>query len=476
MYSNPHPAKMEKRCIAGSIRVLIILEILDIFKKVDAVELLDHREGAGMDVFYVITPVMYLVLALIWFFILLFCIVRLKQGRLRGQIFFIILIIFAIEAFRTLFESLYFGVMSSSRFGILPNGLFTLLSQPGLVSIPKILNVLAAVLILVLLLRYWIPNENRFLTEQQARLREFEENQELKKRTGERLRVEQTLRESEQSMGAILKAAPIGITICQPDGRFVMVSDDFQKVMGYDEKELQSLRFVDITHPEDRPDTEAAAARVVAGEMDHYELDKRYVKKDGNVLWGRLRAAAVRDSEGTLRQWIGLIEDITEKKKYQEQMARLVQAIESTGDGIGITDQDGNAVYLNRAMKELIGYDVEELNSAGGPPIIYTDKKKAEEALVSSFSGTAWKGEMELTAQNGRVTPVESDAAPIFSEDGQVIGVIGVHRDISERKLTEKNVARPTVVHSTDSEPQSHFYLRPRSGGTPQLVYERSGR
>jgi PAS domain S-box-containing protein len=390
-------------------------------------------------------PLAYLLLIVIWSVVLVFCLIRLKQGRLRARLFSIILIVFAIEAFRTLFESAFFGIMLSSQFGILPGGIFSFLSAPYLMAIPKILNVLAAVIILALLLWYWIPSESQFLTDQRSQRREIEESKIRVKRSEERLLAEQAFRESEQRMGAILRAAPIGITVCEPDGRFVMVSDDFQGALGYTEEELQSLRFIDITHPDDRADTEASTAKVIAGESDGYEFEKRYLKKDGSVLWGHVRVAAVRDPDGILRNWIGLIEDITEKKKYQEQMVRLVHAIESTSDGIGITDQEGNAIYMNRAMHALIGYNIDELNAAGGPPTLYTDKNKAEEAVKSAFSGVAWKGEMELISKSGRLTPVEADAAPIFNDNGQVIGVIGVHRDISERKLAEKTLRAQQV-------------------------------
>ena len=390
-----------------------------------------------MEAFKTITPVTYLLLSVIWFVILAFCLFRLKQGRLRTRLFTILLIIISIEAFRTLFESVYFGALRSAQFGILPEHVYTFLAQPDLIAIPKVFNVLAATVIFVLLLQQWLPSETRYLDDQRQI---SEENKLLAGRAEEGLLAEKALRESEQLMGVVLRAAPIGIAICQADGRFMEVSDYFQTIIGYSDEELRALRFIDLTHPDDRRDTEAAVSRVEEGEADLYEFDKRYLKKDGEVLWCHVRAAAVRGPDGAIRHWIGLIEDITEKRKYQEQMARLIHAIESTGDAIGIADHDGKAIFMNRAMREMIGQDVDELNAAGGPLILYVDKDKSREVFASAFSGITWKGEMQIHHKKGRITPVDTVAAPIFKDDGRVIGVIGVLRDISERKLVESTL------------------------------------
>jgi diguanylate cyclase (GGDEF)-like protein len=126
-------------------------------------------------VFRFLTPASYWLLIALWAFILVFYVRRLYSPQVRDRLVAILLIILAIDAFRTLFESTYFGAWYTAKAGWLPESLHALLERPEFVFVPKALNVIAATLIIGILLRRWIPQEER---ERQRQARQMEEMEE----------------------------------------------------------------------------------------------------------------------------------------------------------------------------------------------------------------------------------------------------------------------------------------------------------
>ena len=106
------------------------------------------------------------------------------------------------------------------------------------------------------------------------------------------------------------------------DGRFLVVNSQLCQMLGYTEDELTRLTFVDITHPDHVTQDLEAVRRLYAGEIPYYKSEKRYIKKDGDVLWGNLTAAAIRDAEGKLLYTLPMIEDITDRKRSEEALSR----------------------------------------------------------------------------------------------------------------------------------------------------------
>ena len=113
-----------------------------------------------MNIFSFLTPGIYWLLIVMWFFILFFYVKRLKTGRVKGQLLNVLLIILAIDAFRTLFESVYFGAWYTSLAGFLPQYVYRFLVRPELVFISKILNAVAAAAVVIIILIYqWLSEE-----------------------------------------------------------------------------------------------------------------------------------------------------------------------------------------------------------------------------------------------------------------------------------------------------------------------------
>jgi len=142
----------------------------------------------------------------------------------------------------------------------------------------------------------------------------------------QRLEAEEHLDDARTRLRNAFEHAPIGMALVAPDGRWLSVNPALCRITGYAEDELLARTFADITHPDDLDADSALAARVLAGEVDTYELDKRYVRRTGEVVWVRLSVSIVRQPAAPY--FIAQIQDITGARTADEQRARAAAELE----------------------------------------------------------------------------------------------------------------------------------------------------
>jgi PAS domain S-box-containing protein len=122
------------------------------------------------------------------------------------------------------------------------------------------------------------------------------------------------LAESEERFRRAFEGAAIGMAMVAPDGRWLRVNDSLTRLLGYTSDELLDLTFQDITHPDDLQRDLEAARDVLAGRVSWYHIEKRYIRKDGTIVWGLLAVSLVRDAAGSPAYFISQISDITATK------------------------------------------------------------------------------------------------------------------------------------------------------------------
>ncbi len=146
-------------------------------------------------------------------------------------------------------------------------------------------------------------------------------------------RLAAALRESEMRFRAIFAGAAIGIVLVDLAGRPVETNPAIERMLGYTRAELRGMVFTAVTHPDDVSADWALFAALVAGRRDAYQMEKRYLHKDGHVVWGNLTASLVRDENETPQFTIGMVEDITERKRMAadliEAQRRLAESRET---------------------------------------------------------------------------------------------------------------------------------------------------
>jgi len=252
-----------------------------------------------------------------------------------------------------------------------------------------------------------------------------------------------SLQEFEKRYQAIFEAAPIGIAIASPRGNFIEVNDAFIHMLGYSRREIADRTFMEITHPDDRRETQRLSQAVRDGRIDFYRTEKRYIKKNGEVVWVVVRAKGLRNDDGSLKYWLGLMVDITEHKHAKEALAesekKYRMLFESSAEGILVAQIDNQKFrYANRTICKMLGYGPDELTRMGVHDIHASEDLPF---VLKEFNAMA-RGEKGL-AEN--IPCLCKDGTKIFANINSTImsidGVtcnVGFFQNISERLKSEE--------------------------------------
>src|SRR5689334_8783854 len=121
--------------------------------------------------------------------------------------------------------------------------------------------------------------------------------------------------------------APIGIVECSPDGRHIQVNEEFARLLGYKKEELVGKAIKAITHEDDYPIDFKLHQQLVEGKIPFYRLEKRYVRKDGGILWVELTRTLVRDEAGSPLYTIGVVLDLSDRKQVERVLRESAERL-----------------------------------------------------------------------------------------------------------------------------------------------------
>jgi PAS domain S-box-containing protein len=143
------------------------------------------------------------------------------------------------------------------------------------------------------------------------------------------------------------------------------------------------------------------------------------------------RFAPLLDAAGRPDGLVMVAHDVTEREEAERARQRIAHALDAVADAIGLSDVTGTALYVNRAMEALLGYSLEAMNAAGGPPALYADPAVAGVVFDAVRAGERWEGEVTLVARAGHPVRLHLTAAAVYDSAGDLIGLIGVHRPVA---------------------------------------------
>jgi PAS domain S-box-containing protein len=252
----------------------------------------------------------------------------------------------------------------------------------------------------------------------------------------------EALRKSEEKIRSLTTNIPVGIfrSTADPKGKFIEANPMMIKMFGYDDREeFLSLDVTDIyQNPSDRLKFIEKMLKERFSKWEELNLKK----KDGTKIIGLITAEAVKDEKGNVLYVDGIVQDITVRKRMEEERIRLYNAIETSMEGVNITDNEGNIIYINDAYANIYGYKKEDLIGKHTSIIISPEgRKDLRERLKAIQEKGHWRGEVIATRRDGSPVPVLLSATLIKNRRGSPIGMVGIIRDITERKRAE-NIIR----------------------------------
>src|SRR3712207_4464435 len=164
----------------------------------------------------------------------------------------------------------------------------------------------------------------------------------------ERKRTEDALREARDRFRSVFDHAPIGVAVVSLEGRYLQVNRSLREILGYSEDELLATTWQELTHPDDLAASLAYARRIIEGEIPRYHLEKRFLHADGHTVWASLSVSLVRDAEGEPLYFVSQIQDVTERKRFEESLEQLIRqhemVLKSAGEGIFGLRSEGRRV------------------------------------------------------------------------------------------------------------------------------------
>ncbi|MFT3999014.1 MAG: PAS domain S-box protein [Rhizobium sp.] len=257
--------------------------------------------------------------------------------------------------------------------------------------------------------------------------------------TTERVRADQALRESEERFRGVISQSATGIVQCELDGRFVLVNGRFCEIVGYSENELLGMRMQDITYPDDLHENMRLFETMMAtGES--FEIEKRYVRKDGSLVWVANTVSGLRDASGRIQRVSGVVIDINERKRAQEVERRLAAIIASSDDAILSTDLNMVITSWNTGAERLYGQSAEEAIGQSVMMLVPDDRSEEEPAILAQIRAghKVEPYETKRRCKSGELVDVLLSVSPIFDAYGRIVGASKIAHDISAKKEAER--------------------------------------
>lgn len=280
---------------------------------------------------------------------------------------------------------------------------------------------------------------------------------------------------SEEKFRSLVENAVDLIYSHDVEGVFSYLSPNFFDILGYQPEEYLGKNFIPLIHPDDLNSCFTFLNRILETKKKHGGLEFRAKRKDNTWCWMVANTSPMKDDDGNIIGYQGIARDITEQKQTDETLLRISKAVESVADAIGIADASGIPIYINPAFTALFGYTLDELKTAGGPDVLFADPVEAKNIYTNVYNkGLSHRGEITMKNRNGKLLQLEIAADAIKDKASNIIGSIGIHRDISERKQVESKLKRQAEeLEQTIKElqnTQSHLIHSEKMSSLGQLV------
>jgi PAS domain S-box-containing protein len=276
-----------------------------------------------------------------------------------------------------------------------------------------------------------------------------------------------TLVANEQNLRATFESAALGIAHVSLNGHWLKVNPGLCSILGYTVAELVGTNTKAVTHPSDVDLDIVNQECVQGGTRESYSVEKRYIQKNGTVVWVNLTASLVRTIDGAPLHFVKVIEDITARKKaelelqnYHEQVEKLSLVASKTQHSVVISDAEGRVEWINDAFTRLTGFDLADV--IGRKPSTFLQGEKTDPKSIALIRDslkhrTSIAVELVNYHKDGSSYWIELKIDPVLNDSGVLTNFIATQIDITERKLNELSLRNAKKVAEEASQAKSDF-------------------
>jgi PAS domain S-box-containing protein len=267
----------------------------------------------------------------------------------------------------------------------------------------------------------------------------------------EQVEARRALADSEARFRATFENAAVGVALVDRNGSILRANNSFRRMLGYSVEDLKTRAFQDFTHPDDLAINLSLLNKALVGEADSYSIDKRYIRKDGGVVWASLTVGCVRKTDGDVDYFISVIEDITDRKRAEarlaERNAQLGLAGKAARVGSFVIDYPAGRIHTSPGFAVMHGLpeETEELTCEEWLARVFPDdlaRFEAQRSRVFAEQRRELNIEYRFVGADGDARWIESRGLISYDGDGHPARLVGVHIDITERKRAEDQQCR----------------------------------
>jgi PAS domain S-box-containing protein len=286
----------------------------------------------------------------------------------------------------------------------------------------------------------------------------------------ERKQAEEALKKSEERAKAIVANSPIGIATSSTNKQFLSANEAFCKILGYTEDELRKLTFKDVTYPSDLEESMLKMKELEAGTSSSFKQEKRYLKKDGRVINGKIMISAIRDQADKPILFIAELEDITEQKRAEEKLSKsekkyrhlfvelkkaekqLLEERDRAQNYLDVAsvmlvalNTEGRVTLLNRRGCEVLKCRAEDALGKNWfdnfvPDGVRRNVKKVFKLLIAGEAGMPEYNENYVLSKNGEKRLIAWSNTVLKNSSGQIMGTLSSGEDITEKRKIENDL------------------------------------
>jgi PAS domain S-box-containing protein len=257
-------------------------------------------------------------------------------------------------------------------------------------------------------------------------------------------RAEEAMRQSEAQFRSVFEIASLGIAQVDPtNGKIILINTYYETITGYRIDELLKMTFAELTHPDDREKDWKLFNKAARGEYE-YRNEKRYIKKNGTILWVRIHLAFIRDANGKPIRTVAICEDITEYKKAEKALRESEHNFKELYDDAPVCyheiDNEGRIIRVNKTETALLGYSQEEMIGKHFWEFLVKDQREmSKKAITEKISAKkVLEGfERDIVCKEGGILTFFIRDSLVLDPNGKATGIRSTLENITERKRAE---------------------------------------